>query len=94
MGHNIDSVITLHASETKTLTTTSGLAALFFTLSQSENGISIRFPLTIMCPHCTTIYTIRSLDDFPYKSKKCSCDQFYLVKLVKVTQDGTPEKIL
>lgn len=55
-----------------------------------ESGFPVVFPITIECKCRKGKLVIRSLDDFPYKSKKCSSCGFYLIKLVKV-EDGEEE---
>jgi len=49
-----------------------------------ESGFPIVFPITIACKCDESQLVIRSLDDFPYMSKKCPSCGFYLIKLVKV----------
>lgn len=43
------------------------------------------FPMTLRCPCGKKTLLIRSLDDFPYKSKKCSNCSFYFIKIIKET---------
>lgn len=57
-----------------------------------QAGFPTIFPLMIPCICGKSKLIVRSLDDFPYKSKKCTKCGCYFIKLVKVT-DGK-EQIL